>query len=233
MVNKGKPPKGSVYLHCSRARKGLCKAKAVRFDRSEIAFREMLAKVDSLALVQDSSAKLGKELSAVEGRLAEQRDKLRQFKADLKTRYTSVVSELVHETEQEVKGLIAQRDSLQAALASESITSKEDFFAKLDLVSYEGRARANALLKRLKVQVKVRRIGDAYFYSVIRAGIPQVDISEKDGHAVSVPMNLEQMVKTKVQDLSEASMLPNQHRQALSKLLDSLEEAVGPASAGE
>lgn len=230
MVNKGKPPKGGVYLHCSQARKGMCKAKAVRFDRSEIAFKEMLAKVDSLALVQDSSAKLGKELAAVEGRLAEQREKLRQFKADLKTRYTSVVSELVHEAEQEVKGLHAQLDSLNAALASEAITSKEDFFAKLDLVSYEGRARANALLKRLKVQVKVRRVDDACFYSVIRAGIPQVDISEKDGHAVSLPVNLEQMAKTKVQDLSNVSMLPDQHRQALGKLIDSLEEAVGVAA---
>lgn len=42
-------------------------------------------------------------------------------------------------------------------LASEIITDKEQFFSKLDLVTYEGRYRANALLKRLKIKVYINR----------------------------------------------------------------------------
>ncbi|WP_339080834.1 recombinase family protein [Pseudomonas sp. TMP9] len=60
LVNKGTPPKGSKYLRCYGAAKGVCRGKLVRLDRSEEIFREILAKVDSLSLVQDHQGKLKK-----------------------------------------------------------------------------------------------------------------------------------------------------------------------------
>jgi DNA invertase Pin-like site-specific DNA recombinase len=170
LVNKGKPPKGGTYLHCYKARKGLCTGKMVRLDHSEEVFKFMLAQLDSLSLVQDSSGKISKELAEVEGRLHEQRVTLEEFKAALRVRRTVTVLELVDETEDEIKGLSIRREELLASLAVEKIGSYQDFLSKLDLVSKPGRSRANTLLQRLKVVVY---IGSAYL------------ITEKD-HAVSV-----------------------------------------------
>lgn len=155
LVNKGKKPKGATYLHCHNARKGLCKGKLVRLDQSEEVFKFMLAQLDSLSLVQDSSGKISKELGHVDGLLDEQQDNLKDFKAALKVRYTATVEELAYDAEQEISKLEKRREELQASLAVERIGSYEDFLSKLDLVSYEGRNRANSLLKRLKVLVYI------------------------------------------------------------------------------
>src|SRR5690606_24522263 len=68
-INKGKPPKGGTYLQCYEARKGSCTMPLLRTDRAELAFKEILTKVDSLSLVQSSAAAIRKALSAKEGEL--------------------------------------------------------------------------------------------------------------------------------------------------------------------
>ncbi|MNG02340.1 hypothetical protein D3C84_853660 [compost metagenome] len=50
-----------------------------------------------------------------------------------------------------------ERETLRADLGRERIISKEEFFNRLDLVSYEGRARANSLLKTLDISVRIQR----------------------------------------------------------------------------
>ena len=155
LVNKGKPPKGNTYLQCANARKGLCKGKVVRLDHSEVVFKDILAKLDSLSLVQDSSGKISKELAEVEGRLAGKKDKLAQYTVLLAENPTATINKLVGTTEDEIKALEKQREDLMAALAAETVGNREDFFKKLDLVTPVGRSKANMLLKRLKVLVYI------------------------------------------------------------------------------
>jgi hypothetical protein len=58
----------------------------------------------------------------------------------------------------------ALQNKILLDIGEQKITSKDDFFARLDLVSYEGRSRANALVKRLRIVVEMeRREGDAVF----------------------------------------------------------------------
>lgn len=155
LVNKGKAPKGNTYLHCANARKGLCKGKIVRLDHSEEVFKYMLAKLNSLSLIQDSSGKITKELGEVEGRLGEKKGLLAEYIAQFVKMPTSAVNMLISNTEQEVAKLEKDKEALLASLAAERVGSTKDFLERLDLVSYEGRHRANALLKRLKVLVYI------------------------------------------------------------------------------
>jgi DNA invertase Pin-like site-specific DNA recombinase len=160
LVNKGKPPKGNTYMHCSSARKGLCGGKAVRLDHSEVVFRELLARLDSVALVEDNALKISEDLSEVTGRLMEKQALRVRYREALRTRFTELLNDEIYECEQEIAALKGQQQQLQRALASEKITSYEDFRESVDLVSYEGRSRANSLCKRLEVQVY---IGRGYF----------------------------------------------------------------------
>jgi DNA invertase Pin-like site-specific DNA recombinase len=153
MVNKGKPPKGNTYLHCYRARKGLCTGKVVRLDSSEVFFKEMLSVLDSKSLIQDNSGKIGTEIVVNEARLTEKKDLLAKYLGLFTESPTSAVNALIVRTEHEIGELEKQGVVLQTSLASEKTISKQDFLEKLDLVSYEGRNRANMLLKKLGILV--------------------------------------------------------------------------------
>lgn len=59
--------------------------------------------------------------------------------------------------EDEQESYTEQREQLRADLGRERIVSKEEFFSRLDMVSYEGRAKANGLLKTLGISVRIRR----------------------------------------------------------------------------
>ena len=155
LVNKGVGTKGGKYLHCYKARKGLCKAKAVRLDFSENFFAEILSKLDSLALVQDSSLKIAKDLGIVVVKIAELQSRLDQS-IEIFAGYPSVaVAGLIKKAEQDLLVLVAEKEALNLALTAEEITDKTEFLTKLDLVTRSGRNRANTLLKRLKVIVCV------------------------------------------------------------------------------
>ncbi|MES2786149.1 MAG: recombinase family protein [Pseudomonadota bacterium] len=164
LVNKGTPPKGGIYLHCSLARKGLCEAKMIRAAGAESVFREILPKVESLSLVQDSSAKILRELAEVSGRLAREQQKLLEFTILLDQVPSRSLAEKVQAYEATITEIQLRESNLRGALAAETITSKADFFSKIDLVSYEGRARANGLLKRLRVRVEILAATDEVLY---------------------------------------------------------------------
>lgn len=176
LVNKGKPPKGNTYLHCAGARKGLCKGKAVRLDQSEEVFKFMLSHMDSLSLIQDGSGKIAKELAEVEGRLVGKKDLLAEYITQFMKMPTTAVNMLISATEQEVSKLEKEKEALQGSLATERIASVQDFLKRVDLVSYEGRHRANTLLKRLKVVVF---IGSGYL--VTEKGVAQFVMVYRDG----------------------------------------------------
>jgi DNA invertase Pin-like site-specific DNA recombinase len=153
MIDKGKPPKGSTYLHCYKARKGLCDGKVTRLDAAEIVFKELLTMLDSLSLIQDDSGKIGTELVVIEARLAEQREELAAVAARLGVKYSATLADLADNIEARITELEKQKLELQTSLAAEKTIDKQGFLKRLDLVSYEGRNRANMLLKKLEVRV--------------------------------------------------------------------------------
>ena len=180
MVNKGRPPKGHTYIECSIGRKGLCEShKLIRLDHSESVFRLVLARLPSLALVKDSGGKLTRSLEAVEGKLIQQRKEYEELKALLKVRKTIEVVDMVSASRAEVEALERERDRLKGELAEEDAIGFDTFMERLDLEHYEGRAAANALLKRLGVLVYAGREG----FVVSEHGRAVFGVGYRDGTA--------------------------------------------------
>jgi len=202
-INKGRPPRGNNYLHCINARKGICAAKHVRLDQSEIVFKEILAKVDSLSLVQDSSAAIEKLILASKGQLFEQETKLAECKASLSRRITSIVEDLAYECEQQIKALKKEIAALDIELASESIVDKQHFFSKLDLESYEGRYRANGLLKRLKILIFIDAEIGRVSYVAVQDSQPVLGLNDENGTITATPFTIDQLGRVKDQDFPD------------------------------
>ena len=151
--------RGRKYYKCSKATRGLCDAGIISAPRTEEAFKEMLPKVDSLSLVQDSSGRLQKSLQVVEGRinsLKARQDDAEASHAEFPSRITA---KLLHELEAEIGVLESERAAINEQLASDKVMNKDDFFKKLDLVSFEGRVAANNLIKRLGLYIFVNKNG--------------------------------------------------------------------------
>lgn len=158
-------------LRCYGAMRGMCDAKPIRLDRSEEVFREVLAKVDSLSLVQDSSGALSQRLAVIEGRLITLHERLGAAERAYAEVPTNIGARTIQGMEREQSELVAEIDELKQRLSADKVINKDDFFRKLDLVSYEGRAAANNLLKRLGIKVLVTRTGKrAERYEVLQAG---------------------------------------------------------------
>jgi DNA invertase Pin-like site-specific DNA recombinase len=206
LVKKGKPPKGYTYLHCINARKGLCTAKAIRIELAEEVYAEVLARVDSLALVQASSTAISKELSELTGRLFEQETKLAEYRDFLAERPTATAYKLAADCEDAIAIMVTKQKELHKALAAEKIIDTDDFISRLDLASYEGRYRANALLKRLKVRVLIDSMVSPARYHVYQNDTQLIDI-QHDGHLYIVfPHTEEQVEKLGMQDQSGVSL---------------------------
>lgn len=143
------------YYKCTNKVKGLCNSGMVGAPRAEKVFREVLAKVDSLSLVQDNSSSIAKQISILEGRLGDLKAKhseTEKLHEEIPSRSSAkILAALEAETEQ----LETEKRILHEQLATDIVTNKEDFFRRLDLVSYEGRVAANNLLKRLHIRVSV------------------------------------------------------------------------------
>jgi DNA invertase Pin-like site-specific DNA recombinase len=157
LINKGRAPKGYTYLQCFLAKKGRCHNGSIRIEQTEAVFKEILTKVDSLALVQGQSAEILASLEVAEGKLAELATKLERTTEAFNKSQSTTVAQFLRTIEKEHEHYQAERDALRQQLAASQITSKGDFFNRLDLVSFEGRAAANSLLKRLGIKVRFRR----------------------------------------------------------------------------
>jgi DNA invertase Pin-like site-specific DNA recombinase len=201
LVNKGKPPKGGTYLHCHTARKGLCKAKSIRLDQSELVFAEILTKVDSLSLVQDSSASISKQIAAIDGRLLLENEKQKEYKAALAARYSKTLDDVTHECEQIIDTLSKEKEALLIDLASETITNKQNFFDRLDLSNYEIRYRANALLKRINAKVFIGRSDTTIDYILCKDDKNILGVIQyRTGEIVNVAFTENMLNKVKSQD---------------------------------
>ncbi|WP_198325386.1 recombinase family protein [Pseudomonas alkylphenolica] len=163
LINKGRPPKGYTYLQCYSAKKGKCRNGSIRIEPTEDVFKEILTNVDSMSLIHGRSAEVRKNLEAEEGKLALITSKLEQA-TKAQTAFPSLAgAKLLHDLEQEHTQTLSARDELRGRLASHRVINKEDYFKQLDLVTYEGRAAANSLLKRLGIQVQFKRDNPSRF----------------------------------------------------------------------
>lgn len=176
-----KGAKQSTYLRCYEAGKGNCDARAIRLDRADEAFKELLTKVNSLALVQSDARSLQVQLNEVGGRIAEQQRLRAETLEFLRSRPSTSLRMMVADADDEIARLQEQEAEIEQALAADRITNKEDFFARLDLVSREGRARANELLKRLGIIVTAIRTDDAIEYTVFKKDLKILTMTDADG----------------------------------------------------
>lgn len=184
LVNKGTPPKGNKYIRCYGAAKGVCRAKMIRLDHSENIFIEVLAKVDSLSLVQTSKDELNKQIQILEhkshdisSRLLELQRMVVSTGGVLPVTLLSSVMELESQQAENAR----QQEQLRSQLYNSTITDKKDFYNRLDIESYEGRFRANALLKNLKVKVKMRAEEFSENYTIVKEGQELLQITFSDG----------------------------------------------------
>lgn len=180
LINKGQAPKGYTYLQCFLAKKGRCHNGSIRIEQTEAVFKEILTKVDSLALVQGQSAEILAKLEVVEGQLAEVFTKLERTTEAFNESQSTTVAQFLRTLEKELDHYQTEREVLRQQLASSQITSKGDFFNRLDLVSFEGRAAANSLLKRLGIITRFRRFTPNNFQCWVLDHSVEEE-SEKDG----------------------------------------------------
>lgn len=175
MVDKG----DRKYLHCYGAKRGVCKAGYVRLEVAESVFPEVLAKINSsFSLVRNSSAKLSRQIDQIDAQISEHQDSLRQLAEAMKGVLSPTIMSEVLRREGLVAELTKKRDDLSLSLASEAIVDKQAFFKALDLVSYEGRNRANVLLKELKVTVRFDPARS--LFRVMKGDAPALDIFKTD-----------------------------------------------------
>lgn len=157
LINKGSPPKGYTYIQCYSAKKGRCRSGSIRIEHTEVAFKEILTNVDSMSLIHGRSAGIRKSLEVEEGKLALLSERLEQATKAFNAYPSNAAAQLLQSIEQEHRQTFADRDELRQQLASTRVISRDDFLQQLDLISYEGRASANSLLKRLELQVQFKR----------------------------------------------------------------------------
>lgn len=198
----------SRILRCFRNIQGLCPAKPILLPRSEEVFREILAKVDSLALVQSNQGKLQRQIAVCDGRIAEAQERIESLQSQILNLSgalpVSIIS-VMQRLEEDLSRHQQERDSLKEDIAREQIINKDEFFSRLDLVSYEGRARANSLLKSLSVEVAIERIGELrgkkapVDYRVSKEGFPIFSFLDTSGELEFLPLTTPSIAIAEVQ----------------------------------
>ncbi|KAA8552157.1 recombinase family protein [Pseudomonas marginalis] len=161
--------KNRKYFKCANKQKGMCDSGVVGAERSELVFQEVLAKIDSLSLVRSSSGSLTQKIQVMDGRVEELRAKQANAESSHQEFPSRITAKLLQQIEIGLEALNAEREALAQNLATDQVVSKSDFFERLDLTSYEGRAAANNLVKRLGVRIgvtKLERTNECYAVSI-------------------------------------------------------------------
>jgi hypothetical protein len=147
------------YFKCANSNRGTCDSGIIGAPRAETVFKEILSKLDSLSLVQNNVGSLTKLLQINEGKTAELKSKLAEQEAAHSEFPSQSTAKLLAELERDLDLLGSDHQTLSQQLAADKVISKDDFFQKLDLVTYEGRVAANNLVKRLGVYVYALKRG--------------------------------------------------------------------------
>lgn len=190
--NGRKPKDGQPaprWMRCYNAKKGKCTAGSISALSLEPVFKEILAKLNVLALVQSSASAINTKLEVVTGKLIAERTKLKKFKDDYAERQSDTIRDLVYETGDRIAALETEEKKHLADLAADKIVDKADFFARLDLTSYAGRSRSNSILKRLQVEVGINT--NQLRFHIRKAGASVFDIAVRENRMLAYPANYE------------------------------------------
>ena len=199
-----------VYLRCYNAKKGICTAGSIRADSLETIFKEILAKLNVLALVQSSASTINAKLEVVTGTLIGERAKLKEFKDAYAGKRSATVLDLIYETEVTIATLETEKSGYVADLAADQIVDKADFFARLDLETYVGRSRANSILKRLKVETLIDTAQPRF--SVLKDAQPQFDqYYDSSSRLTVLPATHEHFQTMKQQDVLTVASVSAYH----------------------
>lgn len=190
--NGRKPKEGKSaprWMRCYNAKKGKCTAGSIAVEKTEPVFKEILAKLNVLALVKSSANSISTTLDVVTGKLVAERANLADYKATYAAKRSSTILDLIYETEATIEALVTQEQALIADLAADQVIDKEEFFAKLDLHSFPGRSRANSILKRLKIQVDINTTENRY--RVMKDSEPVFEVIDNGARPYFYPGNAE------------------------------------------
>jgi len=177
-------------MRCYNAKKGKCEAGSIAVLSLEPVFREILAKLNILALVQSSANAINAKLDVVTGQLIAERAKLDDITKDYSATRSPRLLTLLVETEAAVTALVAQEQTYLADLAADQIIDKADFFARLDVHTFPGRSRANSIFKRLQVEVGIDT--EQRRFHVRKAGVPMFDLLDRETEGIlAYPANSE------------------------------------------
>ncbi|TQK07008.1 recombinase family protein [Herbaspirillum sp. SJZ107] len=145
------------YLMCANRRYGSCEgSKNVRLDESEDVLMALLMQLDAISLVMPDPDKLHRELTAAEGRLITEREKLAVWAGKLAFHPESeTFANFVLQSEARIKTLKAEVERLTADLTGGQKLNWSEIRARIDLTDKNTRRRINAFLHRLHVQVRI------------------------------------------------------------------------------
>lgn len=172
LVNKGRPPKGNKYLRCSAAAKGNCGSRLVRLSLADIAFREILAKMNSVSLIKDDGRKLKGKVSELSGRIISAEQKLVGIESIMVEEPSVALSRAAKTIEFELEALKKDLETAKIEVSQNLIFNKDDFFQKLDLDTYEGRSAANAFIRNHKRKVRVTSDDMGHYFTVVDSEPP-------------------------------------------------------------
>ncbi|WP_339080835.1 hypothetical protein [Pseudomonas sp. TMP9] len=110
-----------------------------------------------------------KLLDVQEGKISGINSRLKELQAEmlnLGSKLSSIFFSTIVQLESDLEAHQLLREKIKADLGREKIINKNDFFERLDLVSFEGRARANSLVKNLGAIIKINREVDHVNYTI-------------------------------------------------------------------
>jgi len=200
------------YLICYKARLGMCtKARYIRLDLAEQYFKEMLAKIDSMALIQSSNNELERALLDAKVKLSNSQADVDYFMQQMRspeTRSTSMAV-LMSEAEQAVRLAELKVKDVESLFAKETIIDKEEFFKRLDLITPEGRRNANMLVKQVRVEASV----EGTIFRIKQDGSLLFTLSkDRKDRIVSTPYTKDQFVKMQIQDSPSLDQVLGYHK---------------------
>ena len=182
-----KKRENNEYLRCSAYAKGNCTQQPISTKSTELVFKELLPKLDSLSLVQTNTNALTKELTINRGKQGEIKARLEAIQAqmmDISTTLPPTVLKMLTALDTELQTYAQREDEIVNSLSMEKLIDKDEFFKRLDLISFAGRSKANSLLKSLNIKVFMSRNKMFVVYDVVRDEIPILSVFEHKGEIV-------------------------------------------------
>ncbi|VXC99213.1 recombinase family protein [Pseudomonas sp. 9Ag] len=194
LVNKGPSPKGGRYLRCSAGVKGKCDNRSVRLDYAEEMFKEILAKLNSSSLVEDTRKQKDQKLAETKGRIVAAEKKLAELVSLVEEAPSVMLATLIQKKESELDDLKSLLEEEKISSSMQEVIDKGEFFDRLDVMSYEGRYAANLYLQRLDIKVAIKNDSKEIMFVAIRKEMPQFGILKVMANApIYIPLGIESL----------------------------------------